>query len=85
MRSCLPGGAEQPRDLKVPGRELEGNSLCHGIPDAAESSLCREIAIDSKEEILATGKRVAILGGGDTGADCLGTSHRQRALVGAPA
>jgi len=41
---------------------------------------CSGDRVDSKEEILATGKRVAILGGGDTGADCLGTSHRQRAL-----
>ena len=69
-------GAEQPRDLKVPGRELEGihfameflpqaNKVCHGdaVPD----------------QILATGKRVVIIGGGDTGADCLGTSHRHGA------
>ena len=41
---------------------------------------CAGDRVDSKEEILATGKRVVILGGGDTGADCLGTSHRQRAL-----
>jgi len=72
----LAGGAEQPRDLKVPGRELKGihyameflpqsNKVCEGdfVPD----------------QILATGKRVVIIGGGDTGADCLGTSHRQGA------
>jgi glutamate synthase (NADPH/NADH) small chain len=41
---------------------------------------CAGDRVDSKEEILAAGKRVVILGGGDTGADCLGTSHRQRAL-----
>jgi glutamate synthase (NADPH/NADH) small chain len=69
-------GAEQPRDLKVPGRELKGihyamdflpqsNKVCEGdkVPD----------------QILATGKRVVIIGGGDTGADCLGTSHRHKA------
>jgi glutamate synthase (NADPH) small chain len=72
----LAGGAEQPRDLKVPGRELKGihfamdflpqsNKVCHG-----------DIVID---QILATGKRVVIIGGGDTGADCLGTSHRHKA------
>lgn len=69
-------GAEKPRDLPVPGRELKGihfamdflpqsNKVCEGdrVPD----------------QILATGKRVVIIGGGDTGADCLGTSHRQKA------
>jgi glutamate synthase (NADPH/NADH) small chain len=69
-------GAEQPRDLKVPGRELKGihyameflplsNKVCHG-----------DTVLD---QILATGKRVVIIGGGDTGADCLGTSHRHKA------
>ena len=75
----LAGGAEQPRDLNVPGRELKGihfameflpqqNRRCEGdqVPD----------------QILATGKRVVIIGGGDTGADCLGTSHRQKAAFG---
>ena len=70
-------GAEQPRDLKVPGRELKGihfameflpqaNKVCHGDTVA--------------NQILATGKRVVIIGGGDTGADCLGTSHRHGAV-----
>ncbi len=72
----LAGGAEHPRDLKVPGRELKGihfamdflpqsNKVCHG-----------DTVVD---QILATGKRVVIIGGGDTGADCLGTSHRHKA------
>jgi glutamate synthase (NADPH) small chain len=75
----LTGGAEQPRDLKVPGRELRG---IHFAMDflAQQNRRCAGDRIDSKEEIVATGKRVVILGGGDTGADCLGTSHRQRAL-----
>ncbi len=72
----LAGGAEHARDLKVQGRGLKGihfamdflpqsNKVCEGdsVPD----------------QILATGKRVVIIGGGDTGADCLGTSHRQGA------
>jgi glutamate synthase (NADPH/NADH) small chain len=63
----LAGGAEQPRDLKVPGREL------HGIHFAMEF-------LPQQKAILATGKRVVIIGGGDTGADCLGTCHRQGAL-----
>jgi glutamate synthase (NADPH/NADH) small chain len=73
----LAGGSEQPRDLPVPGRELKGihfavqflsqqNRRCEGLPV-------------NEEDILATGKRVVIIGGGDTGADCLGTSHRQGA------
>jgi glutamate synthase (NADPH) small chain len=73
------GGAEQPRDLNVPGRELKG---IHFAMDflRQQNLRCAGDRIDSKEEILASGKRVVILGGGDTGADCLGTSHRQRAL-----
>jgi glutamate synthase (NADPH/NADH) small chain len=75
----LAGGACWPRDLPVPGRELNGihfameylklqNRRCEGdaIPDAAF--------------ITAAGKRVVIIGGGDTGADCLGTVHRQGAV-----
>jgi glutamate synthase (NADPH) small chain len=75
----LTGGAEQPRDLKVPGRELQG---IHFAMDflTQQNRRCAGDRVDSKSEILATGKRVVILGGGDTGADCLGTSHRQRAL-----
>jgi glutamate synthase (NADPH/NADH) small chain len=63
----LAGGAGQPRDLHVPGRELEG------IHFAMEF-------LPQQKAILATGKRVVIIGGGDTGADCLGTCHRQGAL-----
>jgi glutamate synthase (NADPH) small chain len=77
----LCGGAEQPRDLKIPGRELKGihfamdflpqqNRRCEGDPD-------EKFLSDPSLAILATGKRVVIIGGGDTGADCLGTTHRQ--------
>ena len=74
----LTGGATRPRDLNVPGRELKGihfameyltqaNRRCEGdhVPESG--------AIDAK------GKHVIIIGGGDTGADCLGTAHRQGA------
>jgi glutamate synthase (NADPH/NADH) small chain len=72
-------GAEQPRDLKVPGRELRG--VHFAMEFLKQQNLrCAGERIDSKDEILATGRRVAILGGGDTGADCLGTAIRQRAL-----
>ena len=75
----LAGGAEQPRNLDVPGRELKG---IHFAMDflRQQNRRCAGDRVDPKEEILATGKRVVILGGGDTGADCLGTAHRQRAL-----
>jgi glutamate synthase (NADPH/NADH) small chain len=73
------GGSEQPRDLNVPGRELKG--IYFAMDFLRQQNLrCAGDRIDSKEEILASGRRVVILGGGDTGADCLGTSHRQRAL-----
>jgi len=72
----LAGGAEHPRDLKVPGRELKG---IHFAMDFLPQSnkVCEGDSVPN--QILATGKRVVIIGGGDTGADCLGTSHRQGA------
>jgi glutamate synthase (NADPH/NADH) small chain len=74
----LTGGAEQPRDLKVPGRELKGvHFAMEFLPQANRRSLGE--SVPEAESILATGKRVVIIGGGDTGADCLGTSHRQKA------
>ncbi len=72
----LCGGASAPRDLPIPGRELAGihfavpfltqaNRRAHGLP------------VDSADSVTAEGKQVIIIGGGDTGADCLGTVHRQ--------
>jgi glutamate synthase (NADPH/NADH) small chain len=73
----LAGGAEQPRDLPVPGRELKG---IHFAVDflTQQNKRCEGDQLTGAE-ILATGKHVIIIGGGDTGADCVGTSHRQRA------
>jgi len=72
----LCGGAEHPRDLSVPGRELKG---IHFAMDFLPQQN-KKVAGDSvPDQILATGKRVVIIGGGDTGADCLGTCHRQGA------
>ncbi|MGB6688828.1 MAG: glutamate synthase subunit beta, partial [Terracidiphilus sp.] len=76
----LCGGAEHPRDLPIPGRELKGihfameflpqqNHRCEGDPS--------EVFLSETGSIHAAGKRVVIIGGGDTGADCLGTTHRQ--------
>lgn len=72
---CLALGAEQPRDLPVPGRELNGvhfamEYLIQQNKSNAGDSL-------SVEQITAKGKKVIIIGGGDTGSDCLGTAHRQ--------
>jgi glutamate synthase (NADPH/NADH) small chain len=73
------GGAEQPRDLNVPGRELKGiHFAMEFLPQA--NRRCEGDHVPEAEAILATGKRVVIIGGGDTGADCLGTSHRQHAF-----
>jgi glutamate synthase (NADPH/NADH) small chain len=73
----LAGGATLPRDLVVPGRELAGIHLA--MDYLKPSNLVREGMIGSTP-ITARGKHVIIIGGGDTGADCLGTAHRQGAL-----
>jgi glutamate synthase (NADPH/NADH) small chain len=72
----LAGGAEQPRDLKVPGRDLNGIHFAMEFLPQQNKTCAGDSVTD---QILATGKRVIIIGGGDTGADCLGTSHRQKA------
>jgi glutamate synthase (NADPH/NADH) small chain len=75
----LCGGSEQPRDLKIPGRELKGIYFAMEFL-AQQNRRCEGDQIDPAIVISAEGKRVVIIGGGDTGADCLGTSLRQRAL-----
>ena len=72
----LAGGAEQPRDLRVPGRDLKG---IHFAMDYLPQQNKRVAGDAVSNQILATGKHVVIIGGGDTGADCLGTAHRQGA------
>jgi len=72
----LAGGATLPRDLGVPGRELEGVHLA--MEYLKPSNMVREGLLDATP-VTAAGKRVVIIGGGDTGADCLGTAHRQGA------
>jgi glutamate synthase (NADPH/NADH) small chain len=75
----LAGGSEHPRDLRVPGRELSGIHFAMDfLPQQNRRNEGDEVPAEG--EILATGKRVVIIGGGDTGADCLGTCHRQGAL-----
>ncbi len=77
---CLTGGATESRDLPIPGRELKGIHLAMEYLTQQNKLLAGEEA-PSRARITAEGKRVVILGGGDTGADCLGTAHRQGAEV----
>jgi glutamate synthase (NADPH/NADH) small chain len=72
----LAGGAESPRNLPVPGHELKGIHFAMEYLPQQNRRIAGEV-VDG--QILATGKRVVIIGGGDTGADCLGTAHRQKA------
>ncbi len=74
----LTGGACAPRDLPIPGRELDG---VHFAMDylTLQNRRCEGDAVPDDGFITAAGKHVVIIGGGDTGADCLGTAHRQRA------
>jgi len=72
----LAGGATLPRNLPVPGRSLDGVHLA--LDYLKPSNLVQEGALRASP-ISASGKRVVIIGGGDTGADCLGTAHRQGA------
>ena len=75
---CLTGGSTHARDLPVPGRELYGIHLAMDyLPQQNRIQAGESIA--PEQRITAEGKRVIILGGGDTGADCLGTAHRQGA------
>jgi glutamate synthase (NADPH) small chain len=75
----LAGGAEQARNLNVPGRDLKGiHFAMEFLPQ--QNRRCEGDTVPDEIAILASGKHVVIIGGGDTGADCLGTSHRQRPL-----
>ncbi len=73
----LTGGSEVPRDLPVPGRELQGvhYALEFLIPQN------KEVAGDQPNPINAGGKHVVVIGGGDTGSDCVGTSNRHGAVA----
>ncbi len=75
----LAGGACAPRNLPVPGRDLRG---VHYAMDylSLQNKRCEGDTLDEDKFISAKGKHVVIIGGGDTGADCLGTSNRQGAL-----
>jgi glutamate synthase (NADPH/NADH) small chain len=75
----LAGGSEKPRDLPVPGRDLAGVHFAMEFLPQQNRRVGRENA-GAEEPILASGKHVVVIGGGDTGSDCIGTSVRQGAL-----
>jgi glutamate synthase (NADPH/NADH) small chain len=73
----LAGGSTIPRDLEIPGRELKG---IHFAMDflTQQNRRINDLPVNN-EDILAGGKNVVVIGGGDTGSDCIGTSNRQKA------
>jgi glutamate synthase (NADPH) small chain len=75
----LTGGAEKGRDLPIPGRELNGIHFAMDYLPQQNRRVSGEPA-DGAEPILAGGKRVVVIGGGDTGSDCIGTAFRQGAV-----
>jgi glutamate synthase (NADPH) small chain len=72
----LAGGAEQPRDLPVPGRELDGVHYAMEFLPLQNKRVAGDAGV---RELTAAGKHVVVIGGGDTGSDCIGTSNRQQA------
>ena len=75
----LAGGSEKPRELPIPGRELSGVHLAMDFLPQQNRRVAGE-PTHANEPILASGKHVVVIGGGDTGSDCIGTSVRQGAL-----
>jgi glutamate synthase (NADPH/NADH) small chain len=76
---ALTGGAEAARDLPIPGRELSGIHFAMDFLPQQNRRVSNE-PLGSAPDILAGGKHVVVIGGGDTGSDCIGTSFRQGAL-----
>jgi glutamate synthase (NADPH) small chain len=75
---CLCGGSTIPRDLNIPGRELKGIYFAMEFLEQSNKRVAGD-AIDPAVELMATDKHVIVIGGGDTGSDCVGTSNRHRA------
>ena len=77
---CLTGGSTVARDLPIPGRELDGVHLAMEYL-IQQNRINEGQTFSPSDRIVAEGKRVLVLGGGDTGSDCVGTAHRQGAEV----
>jgi glutamate synthase (NADPH/NADH) small chain len=76
--TVLAGGSTRPRDLDIPGRDAEGVGFAMPFLTQANRRVAGD-AIPAGTDILATGRDVVVIGGGDTGSDCVGTSIRQKA------
>ncbi len=76
---ALTGGAEAARDLLIPGRDLAGIHFAMDFLPQQNRRVSSE-PLGGVKDILAGGKHVVVIGGGDTGSDCIGTSFRQGAL-----
>ena len=76
---AMAGGAEKPRDLPIPGREFDGIHFAMEFLPQQNRRVSDEPLLNARP-ILAAGKHVVVIGGGDTGSDCIGTSNRQGAL-----
>ena len=76
---CLANGAKAPRDLKVPGRELDGIHFAMELLHQQNRRVAGEPV--TEKPILAQGRKVLVIGGGDTGSDCVGTSNRHGAVA----
>jgi len=74
----LTGGSTIPRDLNIPGRSLNGVQFAMDFLKPQNKRIAGD-SLSKNEDILATGKNVVVIGGGDTGSDCVGTSNRQGA------
>ena len=76
----LAGGAERPRDLEISGRDLDGVHFAMEFLPQQNRRVSGETTVANSLPVLANGKHVVVIGGGDTGSDCIGTSIRQGAL-----
>ena len=76
----LTGGAERPRDLEISGRDLGGVHFAMEFLPQQNRRVSGETTVANSLPVLANGKHVVVIGGGDTGSDCIGTSIRQGAL-----
>ena len=77
--NILSGGSEKPRDLPIEGRDLSGIHFAMDFLPLQNKVISYEIS-ENEKSITANGKHVVVIGGGDTGSDCIGTSFRQGAL-----
>jgi glutamate synthase (NADPH/NADH) small chain len=76
----LAGGSTIPRDLKIPGRELQGVYFAMDFLTQQNKFVARKFGENGHHRTIATDKNIVVIGGGDTGSDCVGTSNRQGAI-----